>query len=158
MTTQLSRHGRWRGRALERLGTTKEQPGHFVRLDLRVGERIGELAEEMLQEVPVGERPAVRKVVRESRGAPFGCRPSWLRTCRIHPARHLGSALCLSGWSPKARPRFHPPWLPSPAAVGHHAYRPVKLPCDRSDFSTRGQPHVGLRPYKSPNTSEKRRP
>ncbi|MFB6860878.1 hypothetical protein ACFCZQ_09675 [Streptomyces virginiae] len=70
--TQLSRHGRvareywetYRPQALERLGTPEEQTAHFVRLDLRVGERIGVLAEEMLLEVPVGERAALRKVVR----------------------------------------------------------------------------------------------
>ncbi|MFI1652140.1 hypothetical protein ACH4XT_35145 [Streptomyces avidinii] len=68
----MSRHGRvareywetYRPQALEQLGTPEEQNAHFVRLDLRVGERIGELAEEMLQEVPVGERSVFRKAVR----------------------------------------------------------------------------------------------
>ncbi|WP_420082765.1 hypothetical protein ACN6AT_37695 (plasmid) [Streptomyces sp. JL4002] len=72
MATQMSRHGRlareywetYRPQALASLGSQEDQETHFVRLDLRVGERIGELAEEMLREVPVGERAAVRKAVR----------------------------------------------------------------------------------------------
>ncbi|WP_331740792.1 hypothetical protein [Streptomyces sp. NBC_01006] len=69
---QLSRHGRlarsywetYRPQALEQLGTPEEREAHFVRLDLRVGEKIGAVAQELILEVPVGERAAVRNAVR----------------------------------------------------------------------------------------------
>ncbi|MGC5401717.1 hypothetical protein ACPXCP_39010 [Streptomyces sp. DT20] len=70
--TQLSRHGRlakeywetYRPRALEGLGTPEEQETYFVRMDLRLTEQIGSVAQQMLQEVPGDERAAARKAVR----------------------------------------------------------------------------------------------
>ncbi|MEE1735431.1 hypothetical protein PUR49_02630 [Streptomyces sp. BE147] len=70
--TQLSRHGRlakqywetYRPQALEELGTPEEQQDHFVVLDMRVTERIGSLADQMLLEVPMQERAAARNAVR----------------------------------------------------------------------------------------------
>ncbi|MFC8707947.1 hypothetical protein ACFUIV_38010 [Streptomyces anulatus] len=71
--TQLSRHGRlakqywetYRPQALEELGTPEEQQDHFVGLDMRVTERIGSLADQMLLDVPMRERAAVRAQARE---------------------------------------------------------------------------------------------
>ncbi|MFJ5026123.1 hypothetical protein [Streptomyces goshikiensis] len=69
---QLSRHGRlakeywqtYRPQGLEGLGTPEEQQAFFVRLDHRLTERIGSLAQEMLQEVPADERAMARSAVR----------------------------------------------------------------------------------------------
>ncbi|MFE9221709.1 hypothetical protein ACFYN3_35995 [Streptomyces lavendulae] len=69
---QMSRHGRlareywqtYRPWALAGLGSQDEQEAHFVRLDLRVAEKIGQLTQELLQEVPVGERATARAAVR----------------------------------------------------------------------------------------------
>ncbi|MFF8293637.1 hypothetical protein ACF068_31135 [Streptomyces sp. NPDC016309] len=70
--TQLSRHGQtareywetYRPRALEALGSPERQAAYFQELDLRVTERIGELASELLQELPVEQRAAARRATR----------------------------------------------------------------------------------------------
>lgn len=70
--TQMSRHGRlakqywetYRPQTLEELGTPQAQQEHFVALDMRVTERIGELADQMLLQVPMQERAGARAAVR----------------------------------------------------------------------------------------------
>ncbi|MFE9049903.1 hypothetical protein [Streptomyces rubiginosohelvolus] len=56
--------GECRLAALEELGTPQEQREHFVALDMRVTERIGELADQMLLKVPMQERVGARAAVR----------------------------------------------------------------------------------------------
>ncbi|MFC7871978.1 hypothetical protein ACFUS2_12630 [[Kitasatospora] papulosa] len=70
--TQLSRHGRtarefwetYRPQALEELGSPQQQAEFFQALDLRVTERIGRLASELLQGLPVEERGAARRATK----------------------------------------------------------------------------------------------
>ncbi|MFJ2566583.1 hypothetical protein ACIO02_27240 [Streptomyces sp. NPDC087568] len=70
--TQLSRHGRmaqeywqtYRPRALTELGSPQQQEEFFHVLDMRVTEKIGELTNELLQQVPTGQRAAARRAVR----------------------------------------------------------------------------------------------
>lgn len=69
---QLSRHGKvaleywqtYRPQALAELGDRQERERFFRALDLRVGERIGELTHELLQQVPAGQRGPARAAVR----------------------------------------------------------------------------------------------
>jgi hypothetical protein len=64
--TQLSRHGRlaqqywqtYRPQALQELGPPERQQEFFHALDLRVTEKIGTLTQELLQQVPAGQRAA----------------------------------------------------------------------------------------------------
>ncbi|GAA0925003.1 hypothetical protein [Streptomyces thermoalcalitolerans] len=70
--TQLSRHGRlaqqywqtYRPQALQELGPPERQQEFFHALDLRVTEKIGTLTQELLQQVPAGQRAAARRTVR----------------------------------------------------------------------------------------------
>ncbi|MEU3433056.1 hypothetical protein [Streptomyces sp. NPDC006863] len=69
---QLSRHGRtarefwqtYRPRALAELGSPEQQEEFFVALDLRVTERIGQTANDLLQQLPVEQRGAARRAVK----------------------------------------------------------------------------------------------
>ncbi|MFJ8074397.1 hypothetical protein ACIQ7Q_10805 [Streptomyces sp. NPDC096176] len=70
--TQLSRHGKlaleywqaYRPRALANLGSPEEQAEFFHALDLRLTERIGMLADDLLQELPSDKRATARRAVR----------------------------------------------------------------------------------------------
>jgi hypothetical protein len=70
--TQLSRHGQlareywqtYRPQALEELGSPEQQEEFFHALDMRVGERIGELTKELLEQVSTGQRATARRAVR----------------------------------------------------------------------------------------------
>lgn len=70
--TQLSRHGKtareywqtYRPQALEGLGSPEQQEVYFLELDRRVRERIGELATELLQKLPMEQRAAARRATR----------------------------------------------------------------------------------------------
>lgn len=72
MATQLSRHGRlareywetYRPQALQGLGSPQQQEEYFQALDLRVTEKIGQLATELLQKLPVEQRAAARLATR----------------------------------------------------------------------------------------------
>ena len=68
----MVKHGRlaweywqtYRPQALAELGGTREQEAFFTALGLRVMERIGELTDEMLTQVPVPQRALQRNAVR----------------------------------------------------------------------------------------------
>ncbi|MFF3256469.1 hypothetical protein ACFYWP_37060 [Actinacidiphila glaucinigra] len=69
---QLSRHGKlarefwetYRPQALQELGNAEEQEEHFHALDLRVTEKIGQLTDELLQQLPPEKRAAERRATR----------------------------------------------------------------------------------------------
>lgn len=70
--TQLRGHGRlareywqtYRPQALAELGSPEQQEEFFRALEMRVGERIAELTDDLLAEVPTGQRGAARRAVR----------------------------------------------------------------------------------------------
>ena len=69
---QLDRHGgvaleywqMYRPRALAELGDPLQQEEFFYRLGLRVTEQIGQLADQMLGQLPAAERAGARMAVR----------------------------------------------------------------------------------------------
>ena len=71
---QLDRHGRvaleywrtYRPQALAELGDPQQQEAFFYRLGLRVTEQIGQLADQMLGQIPAAERAGARPAVRSS--------------------------------------------------------------------------------------------
>lgn len=70
--TQLSRHAKlareywetYRPQALEELGNEEQQEEFFQALDLRVTEKIGTLTQDLLQQLPAGQRAAARRATR----------------------------------------------------------------------------------------------
>ncbi|MGW3199994.1 hypothetical protein ACWDBD_36615 [Streptomyces sp. NPDC001118] len=70
--TQLSRHGKlarqywetYRPQALAELGTEEQQAEFFHALDLRVTEKIGTLTQDLLQQLPAGQRATARRATR----------------------------------------------------------------------------------------------